>query len=221
MRAAYWLNMILWHEVFMNRFLRVFSVLSLLMLGCIVPAGAQNADPAVQQIQTFYGGLLETMKNGPALGVKGRYEKLKPVIEQAYDLAAMTAGAVGPTWSSLSAADRKSLIDAFTRMTVANYAKNFDSYHGEKFPVDPKAIMRGADRYVKSQLQPVHDKPIAFTYRMHEVKGQWKIYDVLLTNDMISQLAQKRSDFAATLASGGPKELVKKINALAERMLGS
>lgn len=205
----------------MNRFLRIFSVLSLLAMGCAVSAMAQSAGPAVQQIENFYSGLLAAMKNGPALGVKGRYEKLRPVVEQAYDLPAMTAAAVGPSWPGIPAAERKSLIDAFTRLTIANYAKNFDSFHGEKFPVDPKAIVRGADRYVKSRLVPAHGEPVAFTYRMHAVNGQWKIYDVLLTNEMISQLAQKRSDFSATLASGGPKELAKKINALADRLLGA
>jgi len=36
----------------------------------------------------------------------------------------------------------------------------------------------------------------------------------------ISQMAQKRSDFAATLASGGPSGLAKRINALTDQMLG-
>jgi phospholipid transport system substrate-binding protein len=204
----------------MKNFLRVFSLISILFAPVFfVPATAQGADPAVQQIQTFYDGLLDSMKHGPALGVKGRYEKLKPVVQQAYDLPAMTAAAVGPGWSGFAAADQKSLIDAFTRMTIANYAKNFDDYSGEKFIVDPAPVVRGSDRYVKSRLQPSSGDPVAFTYRMHQVDGVWKIYDVLLTDEMISQLAQKRSDFGATLAGGGPQGLAKKINALADQML--
>jgi len=39
-------------------------------------------------------------------------------------------------------------------------------------------------------------------------------------NGNISQLAQKRSDFGATLQSGGPQGLTKKINALADQTLG-
>lgn len=203
----------------MKNFLRIVSLLSLFAAPFFQPVAAQSADPAVQQIQTFYDGLLDSMKHGPALGVKGRYEKLTPVVQQAYDLPAMTAAAVGPTWSGMTPADQKALIDAFTRMTVANYAKNFDSFHGEKFTVDPAPVVRGNDRYVKSELKPGKGDAIAFTYRMHQVGGTWKIYDVLLTSEMISQLAQKRSDFSATLASGGPQGLDKKINALADQML--
>jgi phospholipid transport system substrate-binding protein len=204
----------------MTRFLKVLSLAFAMLAGSLwLPAQAQSADPAVQQIQTFYDALLDSMKHGAALGVKGRYDKLLPAVEQAYDLPGMTAAAVGPNWSGFSEADQKSLIDAFTRMTVANYAKNFDSFHGEKFTVDPAPVVRGNDHYVKSALQPGSGGPIAFTYRMHQVGGAWKIYDVLLTSENISQLAQKRSDFAATLSSGGPQGLAKKINALADQMM--
>ncbi len=39
-------------------------------------------------------------------------------------------------------------------------------------------------------------------------------------NGNISQLAQKRSDFGATLQTSGPQGLAKKINALADQTLG-
>jgi len=48
--------------------------------------------------------------------------------------------------------------------------------------------------------------------------SDWKITDVYLAGN-ISQMAQKRSDFASTLATGGPQALTKRINALADQML--
>ena len=48
--------------------------------------------------------------------------------------------------------------------------------------------------------------------------SDWKITDVYLAGN-ISQMAQKRSDFAATLASGGISALTKRINALTDQML--
>lgn len=182
----------------------------------IAPAQAQAADPAVTQIQTFYDALTASMKSGGS--TKARYEKLKPAIEKAFDLQTMTETAIGPSWASTSDADKKALVDAFTRMTVANYAKNFDSYNGEKFTVEPASIMRGSDHFVKSTMK-TSSETIAFNYRMHQVGSEWKITDVLLAGN-ISQMAQKRSDFAATLASSGPSGLAKKMNALTDQMLG-
>ena len=180
-----------------------------------LPVQAQAADPAVDQVQGFYDALLASMKSGGT--AKSRYEKLKPAVEKAFDLSAMTATAVGPTWASLSDADKKSLTDAFSRMTIANYAKNFDSYSGEKFTVEPASIVRGSDHFVKSSLK-TSSETIAFNYRLHQAGSEWKITDVLLAGN-ISQMAQKRSDFATTLASGGPTGLAKRINALSDQML--
>jgi phospholipid transport system substrate-binding protein len=151
---------------------------------------------------------------------KSRYDKLKPAVEQDFDLAGMTALSVGPTWSSTSAADQKTLVDAFERMTIANYARNFDSYSGEKFTVDPAVSERGTEKFVKSAMQPAKGDAIAFNYRLHQAGNGWKILDVYLAGN-ISQLAQKRADFASTLGASGPQGLAKKINALADQELGS
>lgn len=206
----------------MSRILKSLS-LALLLAGApaivlleTAPVQAQSADPAVEQIQTFYDALTASMKSGGT--AKSRYEKLKPAVEKAFDLQAMTATAVGPSWATASDADKKALVDAFTRMTVANYAKNFDSYNGEKFTVEPTPIVRGTDHFVKSTLKTSSDT-IALNYRLHQVGSEWKITDVLLAGN-ISQIAQKRSDFAATLASSGPQGLAKKMNALTDQMLG-
>jgi phospholipid transport system substrate-binding protein len=181
-----------------------------------LPAHAQSGDPAAAAVQNFYDGLTASMKTGG--GAKSRYEKLKPTVEQTFDLAGMTALSAGPTWSSIPAADQKALIDAFSRFTVANYARNFDAYHGEKFTVDPTVAQRGNDKYVKSMMKSDGDA-VAFNYRLHQVDGAWKIIDVYLAGN-ISTLAQKRSDFGATLSASGAQGLTKKINALADQMLG-
>ncbi len=206
----------------MNRILKNLT-LALVLAGApaafllqTAPVRAQAADPAVEQIQGFYDALIASMKSGGS--TKSRYDRLKPAVEKAFDLQAMTATAVGPGWASASDADKKALLDAFTRMTVANYAKNFDSYSGEKFTVEPASIAKGSDHFVKSTLKTSTDT-IAFNYRMHQVGSDWKITDVLLAGN-ISQMAQKRSDFASTLAASGASGLAKRMNALTDQMLG-
>jgi phospholipid transport system substrate-binding protein len=209
-------------ESSMNRFLRSACAVLMLMAApaatLIVsrPALAQAADPAVTQIEGFYAALTASMKSGGT--AKSRYEKLKPAVEKAFDLPAMTATAVGPSFAGLPDADKKALIDAFSRMTVADYAKNFDSFGGEKFLVEPASIARGSDHFVKSSLK-TSKETIAFNYRMHQAGAEWQVTDVYLAGN-ISQMAQKRSDFAATLASGGASGLAKRINALTDQMLG-
>lgn len=181
-------------------------------------AMAQTPDPAVQQVQTFYDALLDSMKHAKELGLKGRYDKLNPVIEQTFDFPDMVKLAVGPSWATTPPAEQQALLTAFERMTVANYASNFNGYDGEKFVVEPTTTARGTDRVVQSKLV-AKDQTVPFGYRMRQSGGTWKILDIYL-NGYVSQLATQRSDFGATLTAGGPSALVKKLNALTDKLLG-
>ena len=116
----------------MRRFL--FAVLAILigLQPAVLRAADTAADPAVRQIESFYAALLDTMKRGEQLGVQGRNRLLTPVTEEIFDLSAMAQLSVGPSWSSLAEGDRKAIIEAFKRMTIANYAKNFAKFAGEE-----------------------------------------------------------------------------------------
>ena len=188
-----------------------------LAFGPVARADDTVSDPAAKQIQGFYDTLLDCMKNAKTLGLKGRYDKLKPAVEKAYNLPMMTSLVVGSGWSKLSASDQKALVQAFERMTIANYAKNFDSYSGEKFVVEPAVETRGPDKVVQSKLI-TSSETIPFNYRMRQSDGSWKVIDVYL-NGFVSELATRRSDFASTLTAGGAQALIKKINDLADNLM--
>ena len=199
----------------MTRIIQALAT-ALLIFTTVLPAQAQPSDPAALAVQNFYDALVGSMKAGGT--AKSRYEKLRPAVEQDFDLPGMTALSVGPSWASIAVAEQKSLVDAFERMTIANYARNFDSYHGEKFLVDPDVSQRGNDKFVKSTMNPGGSDAVAFNYRLHQAGNNWKIVDVFLAGN-ISQLAQKRADFASTLSASGPQGLAKKIDALADQQL--
>jgi phospholipid transport system substrate-binding protein len=199
---------------------RLCATLASLIVATTVAAAAVDApsDPAAKQIVVFHDALLDSMKQAKQLGVTGRYNKLKPVIERTFDLSAMTSEAVGSGFSSLSANDQRALIDAFERMTVASYAHNFDGYSGERFTMDPNVPVRGDHKLVQTTLVVPKDRPHAFNYVLHPVDGTWKVIDILLEG-YVSQAATKRSDFSATVAKGGAKALVTRLNTISDGLL--
>jgi phospholipid transport system substrate-binding protein len=194
----------------------VAVVTGIATLGASAVAHGAPSDPAVARIDSFDQALLEVMKSGPALGARGRYQKLTPAVQASFDLPLMTQFAVGPSWNGMSDADHQALVTAFGRLSTASYAHNFDKFNGEKFTVDPAATTRGPDKIVKSQLVS-GGKTVSLTYRMRETGSVWKIVDVYF--DAISQLTTRRSDFAAPLAAGGAKGLVAHLNTTADRLL--
>jgi phospholipid transport system substrate-binding protein len=195
------------------------SMIVAFLAALALPARAADSgsDPAVRQIETFYSALIDTMKQGTQLGLQGRYRQLTTVTRETFDLPAMTQLSVGPSWSMLSEMERKLITDAFERMTIANYAKNFASFAGEIFAIDPMVKMRNADKIVESKLTS-GSTVVPFNYRLHLVGDKWKIVDIYL-NGYVSQLAVRRADFASTVASSGAAGLAKKINDLVDKQM--
>jgi len=180
-------------------------------------ARAEASEPAAQQIEAFDAALIRTMKAGKDAGPQGRAKIMGPAVDAAFNIPVMTAFAVGPAWATASADDKAALTAAFRKYTIANYAKNFDSYDGEKITVDPMVLTRLPDKLVKTTMTG-GDAPVVLGYRMRQAGSTWKVIDVLF-NGAISQLTTQRSDFTATLQSGGVKALVAKLDAQTEKLL--
>jgi phospholipid transport system substrate-binding protein len=199
--------------------MRVAPIFAAAIVAAAAPALAQASDPAAATVDTLDDALIATMKAGAAAGMKGREAKIGPAIDRAFDLPLMTRLAVGPSWNTIAPADQKALVAAFRRMTVAQYASNFDGYAGQSFVIAPKVETRGGDKLVRTTLKDPKGGDVAIAYRLRQSGGGWKIIDVFYKNS-ISQIATRRSDFASILQKGGAKALISHLNALAAKAGG-
>lgn len=190
------------------------AIAPLVMIASAAPA--QSADPARAPVQALDDGLIAIMKGGKKLGVAGRATQIAPVVDRAFDLPYMTRLAVGQPWLQATPAERTALIAAFRKLTINEYARNFDDFSGQSFAIDPKVDARGGDRLVKTTLSAPREAPVSIAYRVHQVGSDWKITDVFFKN-AISQLTTRRADFGSILAKGGPSALIGHINTLAEK----
>jgi phospholipid transport system substrate-binding protein len=182
------------------------------------PAFADNSDPAASRITSFYGSLLDTMKQAKQLGVKGRYDKLSPVLAKTYDLPSMSKLAVGPSWSALTPQQQAAIINAFTRMTIATYASRFDGFSGEQFQILETSDRTNGDKIVKTQIVKSDGGTVPLNYLMRKSGTDWKIVDIYL-DGTISELANRRAEFGAILKSGGPDALVVSLNKQGDKLL--
>ena len=181
------------------------------------PAFAQSSDPAGKTIESFDAALIKTLQAGKSAGPQGRAKVIGPAVEQAFDLDFMVRTAVGQAWAKMSTDEQASLAAAYKKFAIANYAKNFDNYSGQKLNLDGPVQDRGGDKLVKTRLTG-GGSDVALAYRMRNSGGTWKIIDVYY-NGSISQLTTQRSDFASTLASGGAKALVAKLDTQTDKLL--
>jgi len=99
------------------------------------PTGAQTQPGPSETLRGFNGELLSVMQNAKALGAKGRYQKLEPVVQRTFDVPFMTRLSVGVLWGKLTVEQKQRAWKAFGRYIAATYANRFDGYSGEQFKV--------------------------------------------------------------------------------------
>jgi phospholipid transport system substrate-binding protein len=190
--------------------------LGLSMLSYPVHAAATSGGDTVQGL---YDALLGTMKNGRILGQSGRFTQLEPVIRRSFDIASMTRLSVGASWAGLSEAQRQQVSESFGRYISAIYADRFDSYAGEKLAVTaeqpaPSGVM------VKSQIIKASGEPVEVDYMMRRSGDNWLISDIYL-DGAISEVATRRSEFAAILKNDGIDGLIGALNRKADILTGT
>ncbi len=162
-------------------------------------------------IDSFDSALLDVMKHADKLGYKGRYEKLAPVITQTYDLPLMARISVGPQWASLTPDQQAKITEAFSSLSIATFASRFDGFGGESFQITGESPTTGGDDVVDTKMIRPKDDPVDLNYRLRKSGDDWKVIDVFLSGT-ISQLANYRSEFSATLRNKGADGLVQLIN---------
>jgi phospholipid transport system substrate-binding protein len=170
--------------------------------------------PPTEVVRNFYSVLLNIMQNAAALGPKGRYEKLEPVVRGTFDVPFMARLSVGPTWRNLTPEQKRRAVQAYTRYIAAIYADRFDAYAGEKLQVlGEQQIKHGT--LIKTQIIKSNGEPVSINYVVHDNDIAWQIRDIYLSGS-ISELATRRSDFATILRTSGIDGLIATLNKKAD-----
>ena len=103
------------------------------------------------------------------------------------------------------------LTAAFSRYTISMYANRFNDYGGERFEVSPAASANPNGVIVSSRLVKTNGEAVALNYLLRQdASGAWKVIDVYLSGT-VSELATRRSEFAAVLQRSGADGLVEMI----------
>jgi phospholipid transport system substrate-binding protein len=159
-------------------------------------------------------------KNGHTPGQSGRFVQLEPVVRRTFDIASMARLSVGPSsWATMSESQRQQVIDGFGRYISAIYADRFDSYSGQKLQVtDEQSTAAGV--IVHNQIVKANGEPVKVDYLMRKNGDSWLIADIYL-DGAISEVATRRSEFAAILKNEGTDGLIAALNRKANMLTGT
>jgi phospholipid transport system substrate-binding protein len=194
---------------------------ALVGLAAVAASSASSLAAAAPQetIRNFYSVLLGAMKNGPTLGIRGRYDQIAPAIEQKFDLSYMLQKTIGPAWRTLPDEQKKQVWVAFARYMTATYADRFHSYSGEKFEVTGQQNT-AYGTIVESRIVKSNGEPVSINYLMRQNGDEWQVGDIYLTG-AISQLATLHSQFASVVEREGVPGLITLLNNKTQVMMAS
>ena len=186
-------------------------VTTLLVLTLSLPAAAIGTDPAAAKVvEKLHAELLGVMKQGNALGYKGRYQRLAPVVNSSYDFPFISKLVVGRYWSEFSPEQKEQFVNTFTKLSIATYANQFAGYSGEHFKTISAEESTKGRLLIKTVLIKSNGEEVELDYMLHQKELQWQIINVIAQG--VSDLSLKRAQYTSYLKKNGFEGLLQKIN---------
>ncbi len=185
----------------------------------VLASPAHAAGRAADTVAVFQDSLIGVMREADKLGVSGRYERLKPVIENAFNLPLMAGISAGTHWQAASPDQRQRLVSAFGRMSAATLATLFSGYSGEMFELVGESPGPQNTTVVMTKLViPDRDNvEIAYIARKHD--DAWRLIDVIVDRG-ISELKVRMSEYRLVLKQSGIEALIDLLNTKADELIG-
>ncbi|MFQ5428206.1 MAG: ABC transporter substrate-binding protein [Thermodesulfobacteriota bacterium] len=172
-----------------------------------VDVDASEGEPVIERLDKT---LLSVMKDAEKLGYRGRYEILKPVIEDTYDFTFITRFSIGKIWKTFGEAQREMLIERFTTLSIATYAARFDGYGGEEFRLTSSKPLRRGRILVRTEILKSNGEIIHLDYVLRKKDEKWLAINVIANG--VSDLSLKRAQYTSILKKKSFDGLIKKLD---------
>jgi phospholipid transport system substrate-binding protein len=138
-----------------------------------------------------------------------RRHKLKEVLYKRFDFTEMAKRALGSEWRRRSPEEQKEFVKLFTDLLERAYLDKIESYNGESFQYLKEQEDDKNYAQVDTKIVDKKGQEFAVNYRLYNMKGDWKVYDVVIEN--VSIVNNYRSQFNRVLATSSYEELVNRM----------
>jgi len=176
---------------------------------------------AAQVIRGFNDTMVSVLKDAESLGYKGRFDRLRPVLDQTFELAFMAEKALGRFWQNLSETERTQWKATFADFMAANYASRLLKYNNQTFDVVSSQGAANETAIVRTKVSEPGNDDVQLDYRMRQMPAGWRVIDIYY-NGTVSELALRRADYATVLKKDGFAALIASVNQkIADMQLGT
>jgi phospholipid transport system substrate-binding protein len=189
------------------------KLLSLTFVLCFVSVSFALAGPPGEQLKKSIDGIIDLLKD-PGLQSDGmkleRRNRIFKVMEEQFDFGEMAKRSMGTFWQKLSEPEQKEFEVTFSSYLEKSYIMKIEKYTDEKV-VFGEEKPKG-DKYftVRTDIVASGSRSIPVEYSLHDVKGQWMVYDVNIEG--VSLVTNYRSQFGDVIRKEGFRGLMAKLD---------
>jgi phospholipid transport system substrate-binding protein len=172
-------------------------------------ANSASAGAPTEAIRGAVDEGVQILQNGKLDNQKQRsqvIDRLRQIVYPLFDFTEMGKRSLGANWRRLTPQQQKEFVSVFTALLEKTYADQIDLYNGQKVVYTGESI-EGEYAQVDSRIIDKNGQTYSVVYRLHQVDGKWRIYDVVAEN--ISLVNNYRSQFNRVIGKSSFEELLK------------
>jgi phospholipid transport system substrate-binding protein len=184
-----------------------FALIILLCSSWQVSAGAPTEEirAAVNQgVEILKGAKLENGRQRADV-----ISRLRAIVYPLFDFREMAKRSLGSHWRRITRQQQDEFVTSFTELLEKTYADKIDLYEGQKVAYAGETIDK--DFAVVNTKLIGKNQSFSIDYKLQQVDGKWKIYDVVAEN--ISLVNNYRSQFNRILTNSSFEDLIQRIRA--------
>ncbi len=167
------------------------------------------AGEPTEQLRATINKFLTILTSTPVaeLQEKGLPESARKLVFARFDFSEMTKRSLGSHWKALELKEQKEFVDALTERLLFLYGRSVRSSASAKIQFN-RETQDGMLASVQTKVLSEGDE-LPIDYQMHDVNGQWRVYDVVI--DHVSLVNNYRAQFDRVIAKSSVQELLKKM----------
>jgi phospholipid transport system substrate-binding protein len=189
------------------KFFGVGLLAAVVSMSLSLPLAARAGEP-MAQLSTSINEFVLIMANTSVaeLRATGLPEKARQLVFARFDFSEMTKRSLGGHWKSLNQGEQREFVDAFTHRLLVAYGKTVRSTGNEKIQFT-REVRDGKEASVETKVISGNGDQTPIDYRLHDVDGQWMVYDVAIDN--VSLVNNYRAQFERVIAKSSVQELLR------------
>jgi phospholipid transport system substrate-binding protein len=195
------------YRIYESRTLTTLAVINLSFVICHLSFAAP-ADP-VPQLRSEVDQVLALAYSGQSTETLA--ERVRPLLEKDFSFELVTRQAIGPGWRQFTPGDQQKVTDLFSRLVIRIYAARVVGTQRPTITYG-KTVTLSPDRCeIPTRVAAPNGEPYAVVYRLINLSGSWRIYDVLIEG--VSFVANYRAQFDDLVRRGGAAAVIKTLEA--------